>query len=36
MRRFRIEQDSKDGGITWVDRLCLLDQGVGDVCHNRP
>jgi hypothetical protein len=35
-RRFRIEQDSKDGGITWVDRLCLLDQGVGDVCYNRP
>ena len=33
-RGFRIEQDSKDGGTTWVDRLCLFEPGVGDVCYN--
>jgi len=33
--RFRLEQDSKDGGNTWTDRLCLLEQGNGDVCYKR-
>jgi hypothetical protein len=33
-RWFRIEQDSNDGS-TWVDRLCLLQAGVGDVCYTR-
>jgi len=33
--RFRIEQVSKDGGQTWTDQLCLLEQGNGDVCYKR-
>lgn len=33
--RFRLEQDSKDGGATWTDRLCLLEAGIGDVCYKR-
>jgi hypothetical protein len=33
-RWFRIEQDSNDG-TTWMDRLCLWEPGVGDVCYNR-
>lgn len=33
---FRLEQDSKDGGTTWTDRLCLLFlENGGDVCYNR-
>lgn len=30
----RLEQDSKDGA-TWTDRLCLLLEGIGDVCYAR-
>ena len=30
----RVEQDSKDGA-TWSDRLCLLLEGIGDVCYDR-
>lgn len=30
----RLEQDSKDGA-TWTDRLCLLLEGIGDVCYDR-
>lgn len=30
----RVEQDSKDGA-TWTDRLCLLHEGIGDVCYDR-
>lgn len=33
---FRLEQDSKDGGATWTDRLCLLFlENGGDVCYSR-
>lgn len=33
---FRVEQESKDGGATWSDRLCLLLEGIsGEVCYNR-
>ena len=33
---FRVEQDSKDGGATWTDRLCLLLEGItGEVCYTR-
>jgi hypothetical protein len=34
-RWFRVEQESKDGGVTWADRLCLLEEGVGEVCYTR-
>ncbi len=29
---FRIEQESKDDGRTWVEKLCLLREEVGEVC----
>lgn len=33
---FRVEQVSKDGGATWIDRLCLLLEGIsGEVCYTR-
>lgn len=33
---FRVEQVSKDAGATWIDRLCLLLEGIGgEVCYNR-
>jgi hypothetical protein len=33
---FRVEQESKDGGATWVDWLCLLLDGIsGEVCYAR-
>jgi hypothetical protein len=32
----RLEQDSKDGGASWTDRLCLLFlENGGDVCYKR-
>jgi hypothetical protein len=30
----RLEQDSRDGA-NWTDRLCLLLEGIGDVCYAR-
>jgi len=30
----RLEQDSQDG-VNWKDRLCLLLEGIGEVCYNR-
>ena len=30
----RLEADSKDG-VTWTDRLCLLLEGIGEVCYKR-
>ncbi|HEY6222770.1 MAG TPA: hypothetical protein VIW26_03230 [Gemmatimonadales bacterium] len=34
--RFRVEQVSTDGGVTWSDRLCLLLEGInGEVCYTR-
>ncbi len=30
----RLEQDSQDG-VSWKDRLCLLLEGIGEVCYNR-
>lgn len=35
VRRFRVEQESRDGGVTWSDRLCLLTEGVGEVCYRK-
>jgi hypothetical protein len=35
VRRFRLEQESGDGGATWSDRLCLLTDGVGEVCYRK-
>jgi hypothetical protein len=32
---FRLEQESRDRGRTWADRLCLLLEGIGDVCYQR-
>jgi hypothetical protein len=34
-RWFRVEQRSEDGGRTWLDQLCLLEPGQGDVCYER-
>lgn len=31
---FRIEADTQDGN-TWTDRLCLLLEGIGEVCYKR-
>jgi len=31
---FRLEADSQDGS-TWKDRLCLLLEGIGEVCYTR-
>lgn len=31
---FRLESDSQDG-VSWKDRLCLLLEGIGEVCYNR-
>ena len=31
---FRLESDSQDGR-TWTDRLCLLLEGIGEVCYKR-
>jgi hypothetical protein len=33
--RFRLEQESADGGRTWRDRLCLFSASIGEVCYNR-
>ncbi|HYU09387.1 MAG TPA: hypothetical protein VEK77_08410 [Gemmatimonadales bacterium] len=30
----RLEQDSQDG-MSWKDRLCLLLEGIGEVCYGR-
>lgn len=30
---FRLEQETQDRGCPWADRLCLLLEGIGDVCH---
>ena len=35
IRRFRLEQESGDGGATWSDRLCLFRDGVGEVCYRK-
>jgi len=36
VKNFRLEQNSNDGGRTWVDGLCLLDPGAsGEVCYKR-
>ena len=35
VRRFRLEQESRDGGATWSDRLCLFTDGVGEVCYRK-
>jgi hypothetical protein len=33
---FRLEQESKDGGKSWADKLCMLDPGsTGEVCYQR-
>jgi hypothetical protein len=33
---FRLEQESKDGGRSWTDVMCLLDPGAsGEVCYKR-
>ena len=32
---FRLEQESRDRGRTWADHLCLLLEGIGDVCYQR-
>ena len=32
---FRLEQESKDGGRTWVEKLCLLREQIGEVCYQR-
>jgi hypothetical protein len=32
---FRLEQETRDRGRTWTDRLCLLLEGIGDVCYQR-
>lgn len=33
---YRLEQESKDLGRTWSDKLCLLQKGVGgEVCYRR-
>lgn len=33
---YRLEQESKDLGRTWSDKLCLLQEGVGgEVCYRR-
>ena len=31
---FRIEGDTQDGA-TWKERLCLLLEGIGEVCYKR-
>jgi hypothetical protein len=34
--QFRLEQESKDFGRSWIDTLCLLSPGsTGEVCYNR-
>jgi len=30
----RLEQDSQDG-VSWKDRLCLLLEGIGEVCYKK-
>ena len=30
----RLEQETQDG-VNWKDRLCLLLEGIGEVCYNR-
>jgi hypothetical protein len=32
---FRLEQESKDGGRTWIEKLCLLREEIGEVCYQR-
>lgn len=33
---YRLEQESKDLGRTWSDKLCLLQEGVGgEACYRR-
>ncbi len=32
---FRLEQESKDDGRTWNEKLCLLREEIGEVCYQR-
>ncbi len=34
-RWYRLEQESKDLGRTWLDKLCLLQEGISEVCYGR-
>jgi hypothetical protein len=35
VRQFRLEQESGDGGATWKDRLCLFEDGAGEICYTK-
>lgn len=32
---FRLEQESKDGGRSWAEKLCILRHEIGEVCYQR-
>lgn len=32
---FRLEQESRDNGRSWAERLCILREEIGEVCYQR-